>query len=161
MLVVFVVLGIALFALAIVGALFGTRHIMKRRDEAELERYLQDEDCDWERMPTTGGSEMSVLFHNTKSASSGIEIRVYFLSEPPDDSEYEGVCLSIIDPQCSNGMILEGFGRVVDAMRFGDGLWNDHFVGDVGIMEQKITEKREAWDQMQMEIIVGHYSHFM
>ena len=161
MLVVYVVLGIALLALAIVGAFFGTMHLMKRRDEAELERYLQDEDCDWERMETMGGAEMSVLFRNAKPAASGIEMRVYFLSEPPDDAEYEGVCLSIIDPQRGNGMILEGFARLVDAMQLGDGLWNDHFVGDVGIMEQKITEKREAWDQMQMEIIVGHYSHFM
>ena len=161
MLVVYVVLGIALLALAIVGAFFGTLHIMKRRDEAELERYLQDEDCDWERMETTSGLEMSVLFRNAKPVSSGIEMRVYFLSEPPDDAKHEGVCLSIIDPQRGNGMILEGFAQLVDAMQFGDGLWNDHFVGDVGIMEQKITEKREAWDQMQMEIIVGHYSHFM
>ena len=161
MLIVYVVVGIALFAVAIVGAFFGAMHLIKRRDEAELERYLQDEDCDWERMETMGGAEMSVLFRNTKPASSGIEMRVYFLSEPPDDAEYEGVCLSIIDPQRGNGMILEGFAQLVDAMQFGDGLWNDHFVGDVGIMEQKITEKREAWDQMQMEIIVGHYSHFM
>ena len=161
MLVVYVVVGIVLFALAIVAAFFGTMHLMKRRDEAELERYLQDEDCDWERMETSGGPEMSVLFHNAKPASSGVEMRVYYLTEPPEDAKYEGVCLSIIDPQRANGMILEGFGRLVDAMQFGDGLWNDHFVGDVGIMEQKITEKREAWDQMQMEIIVGHYSHFM
>ena len=161
MLVVYVVLGIALFALAIVGALFGTLHIMKRRDEAELQRYLQDEDCDWESIPTTGGPEMSVLLRNTKSASSGIEMRVYFLSEPPEDAEYEGVCLSIIDPERVNGMILEGFGRLVDAMQFGDGLWNDRFLGDAGIMERLIMEKREAWDQMQMGIIVGHYSHFM
>ena len=161
MLVVYVVLGIALFALAIVGALFGTLHIMKRRDEAELERYLQDEDCDWESIPTTGGPEMSVLYRNTKSESSGIDMRVYFLSESPEDAEYEGVCLSIIDPERVNGMILEGFGRLVEAMQFGDGLWKDHFLGDAGIMERLIMEKREAWDQMQMEIIVGHYSHFM
>ena len=161
MLVVYVVLGIVLFALAIVGAVFGTLHIMKRRDEAELERYLQDEDCDWESIPTTGGPEMSVLLRNTKSASSGIDMRVYFLSESPEDAEYEGVCLSIIDPERVNGMILEGFGRLVDAMQFGDGLWKDHFLGDAGIMERLIMEKREAWDQMQMEIIVGHYSHFM
>ena len=161
MLVVYVVLGIALFALAIVGAFFGTMYLMKRRDEAELERYLEDEDCDWESIPTSGGPEMSVLFRNTKPAASGIEMRVYFLSEPPDDAEYEGVCLSIIDPERVNGIILEGFGRLVDGMQFGDGLWKDHFLGDAGIMEQKITEKREAWDQMQMEIIVGHYSHFM
>ena len=161
MLVVYVVLGIVLFALAIVGAVFGTLHIMKRRDEAELERYLQDEDCDWESIPTTGGPEMSVLFRNTKSESSGIDMRVYFLSESPEDAEYEGVCLSIIDPERVNGMILEGFGRLVDAMQFGDGLWNDRFLGDAGIMERTIMEKREDWDQMQMEIIVGHYSHFM
>ena len=161
MLIVYVVLGIGLFALAIAGALFGTLHIMKRRDEADLERYLEDEDCDWEQVQTTGGTDMSVLFRNTEPESAGIEMRAYFLSEPPDDAEYEGVCLSIIDPQRANGMILEGFGRLVDAMRFGDDLWKDHFLGDAGIMERKITEKREAWDQMQMEIIVGHYSHFM
>ena len=88
-------------------------------------------------------------------------MRVYFLSEPPEDAEYEGVCLSIVDPERVNGMILEGFGRLVDAMQFGDGLWNDRFLGDAGIMERTIMEKREDWDQMQMEIIVGHYSHFM
>ena len=58
-------------------------------------------------------------------------------------------------------MILNGFDRVLDAMQFGDGLWNDRFLGDAGIMERTIAETRVAWDQMQMEIIVGRYGLFM
>ena len=43
----------------------------------------------------------------------------------------------------------------------GDGIWHDQFLGDAGIMEKMITEKRVAWDQVQREIIVAHYSLFM
>ena len=88
-------------------------------------------------------------------------MRVYYYGQVPEGGEDEGVCLSIIDPERHNGMILNGFGRPLDAMQFGDGIWNDQFLGDTGIMERMITEKRIAWDQMQMDIIVGHYSLFM
>ena len=68
---------------------------------------------------------------------------------PSDGSEgdNEGVCLSIIDTENRNGMILNGFALHLEAMQFGDTLWNDHFLGDTGIMERMITEKRVAWDQ--------------
>ncbi len=58
-------------------------------------------------------------------------------------------------------MILNGCEHVLDAMQFGDGLWNDQFLADTGMMERMITEKRVAGDQLQREIIVGHYSLFM
>ncbi len=161
MLVVYIVGGVVLFALAVVGTVYGISYLIKGKDEADLDRYLGDEECRWERMPTQGGGEANVLFRNTEPESAGIEMRVYYVSELPEGQEDEGVCLSIIDPARSDGVILNGFGRSLDAMQFGDGIWHDQFLGDAGIMEKMITEKRVAWDQVQREIIVAHYSLFM
>ena len=161
MLAVYIVAGVVLFALLVVGTVYGTSYLIKRKDEADLDRYLGDEECGWERMPTEGGAEGNVLFRNAEPESVGIEMRVYYVSELPEGQEDEGVCLSIIDPARSDGVILNGFGRSLDAMQFGDGIWHDRFLGDAGIMEKMITEKRVAWDQMQREIIVAHYSLFM
>ena len=119
-------LGIALFALAIVGAVFGTLRIMKRRDRPSWSDTCRTRAATGEH--TDHGrprDERPPPEHEI--GIERIEMRVYFLSEPPEDAEYEGVCLSIVDPERVNGMILEGFGRLVDAMQFGDGLWNDRF----------------------------------
>ena len=43
-------------------------------------------------------------------------------------------------------------------MKFGDDLWKQQFLGDIGIMERVIEEKRVAWDQLQREVVIGHYS---
>ena len=129
-------------------------------------RYLEGEDCQWERMGGSGASngvEENVFSLNHAPATQGIEMRVYKYAEPSDGSESddEGICLSIIDLSNRNGMILNGFALHLEAMQFGDTLWNDHFLSDTGIMERMIMEKRVVWDQMQQEIIVGHYALFM
>ena len=160
MLIVYIVVGVVLFVLAVVATVFVTGRLMRRKDEADLRRYLEDEGSSWERVATPAGGE-SILFRNTEPESVGIEMRVYYVADIPEGQEDEGVCLSMIDPERGNGMILNGFGRSLDAMQFGDGVWHDRFLGDAGIMEQMITEKREAWDQMQREIIIAHYSLFM
>ncbi len=85
-------------------------------------------------------------------------MRAYYFVEVPEGVEDEGVCLSIIDRQRGNGMILNGFARVLDAMQFGDDLWEEQFLGDVGIMEKVIEAKRVGWDQSQREVVIGHYT---
>lgn len=166
--VVLVILGILVAILVTIGAVFGVAYVMRRKQEGDLNRYLGSPDCDWERLSTggdaTAGVASTVYYRNRKPAeASGIEMRVYDYSRFHHDieAEAEGICLSIIDPQNVNGMILNGFGLPLEAIQFGNQLWNDHFLGDVGIMEQTITEKRAALDQMQREVIIGHYSHFM
>lgn len=171
--IVLVILGIIVAIMATIGAVFGVASLMRRKQENDLNRYLNSPDCDWERLFSGGGAAAdsgggpapsTVYYRNRKPAeASGIEMRVYDYSRFPHDieAEAEGICLSIIDPQNVNGMILNGFGLPLEAIQFGNQLWNDHFLGDVGIMEQMITEKRSALDQMQREIIIGHYSHFM
>ena len=159
MLAVYIVVGVVLFTLAIIGAFLGTGYLLKRKDKGDLERYLRRNDCRWEQVSATADDpSASVLFKNGEPEESGIEMRVYYIAQVPAGAEDEGVCLSIIDPGRSNGMILNGFGRTLDAMQFGDGLWHDRFLGDVGIMERVITEKRVEWDQLQREVIIGHYS---
>ena len=164
MLVIWIVVIIVLVAVLMVGAFFGVSYIMRRKVAADLDRFLRGENCKWERVRAPGeaanDAEGDVLYTNAAPKSSGIEMRAYY-SPPPDGTEDEGVCLSIIDPRHTNGMILNGFERVLDAMQFGDGLWNDQFLGDAGLMERMITEKRVAWNQLQREIIVAHYSLFM
>ena len=161
MLAIYIVVGAILVTLVIFGAFFGTIFTQKRRDEAELRRYLEGDECKWERMSTEERSPGSLLFRNTAPDSIGIEMRAYYFTDLPKGAEDEGVCLSIVDPNRNNGMILNGFGRMVDAMQFGDNLWNEQFLGDAGIMERVIEEKRVAWDQMQREVIIAHYSLYM
>lgn len=164
MLIIYIVVIIVAFAVLMVGAFFGISYLTRRKEAAALARYLKGENCEWERIPTPSeaaiDTEGDVLYKNAAPESSGIEMRAYY-SRPPEGAEDEGVCLSIIDPRRTNGMVLNGFEHALDAMQFGDGLWNDQFLGDTGIMEGMITEKRVAWDQLQREIIVGHYSLFM
>ena len=163
------VLGIVIAAIAailvIAAAVYWLTRLIKQKEVSDLNRYLQGEDCHWERLGNKESEviDESVYFVNHAPATQGIEMRVYEYAEPPDGSEGddEGVCLSIIDMENRNGMILNGFSLHLEAMQFGDTLWNDHFLGDTGIMERMITEKRVSWDQMQQEIIVGHYALFM
>ncbi len=166
MLILAIVLAVIAAILVIVAAIYWLMRLMREREAADLNRYLQSPECRWEQMgsSTGGASDDGASFYvNHAPAQQGIEMRVYEYAEPADGSEGddEGVCLSIIDSGNRNGMILNGFALHLEAMQFGDTLWNDHFLGDAGIMERMITEKRVAWDQMQQEIIVGHYALFM
>ena len=166
MVVVIVVVAVIAAVVLVAGSVYFLMRVMRQKEQGDLNRYLQSEDCQWERQggaPANGAGNGMVFFVNQAPASQGIEMRVYEYEEPADGSEGddEGVCLSIIDVNNQNGMILNGFALHLEAMQFGDTLWNDHFLGDAGIMERMITEKRVAWDQMQQEIIVGHYALFM
>ena len=165
MLILGIVLAVIAAILVIAAAVYWLTRLMKQKEASDLNRYLQGDDCHWERMGNmeTQVIDESVYFINHAPAAQGIEMRVYEYADPPEgvQGEDEGVCLSIIDTANRNGMILNGFSLHLEAMQFGDTLWNDHFLGDTGIMERMITEKRVAWDQMQQEIIVGHYALFM
>ena len=166
MLILGIVLAVIAAVLVIAGAVYWLTRMMKQKESADLNRYLQSETSQWERLGGSGSGEVleeGVYFVNHAPESQGIEMRVYEYAKPADGSpgDDEGVCLSIIDTGNRNGMILNGFALHLEAMQFGDTLWNDHFLGDSGIMERMITEKRVAWDQMQQEIIVGHYALFM
>ena len=166
MVIVIVVVAVIVALAVIAGGVYFITRMMKQREAADLNRYLQSEASNWERLGGSGSGEVleeGVYFVNHAPAAQGIEMRVYEYAEPSDGSrgDDEGVCLSIIDTANRNGMILNGFALHLEAMQFGDTLWNDHFLGDTGIMERMITEKRIAWDQMQQEIIVGHYALFM
>ena len=165
MLILGIVLAVIAAILVIVAAVYWLSRMMSQKEVADLNRYLAGAECQWERMgnKTSPVIDETVFFVNHAPASQGIEMRVYEYAEPEDGSEGddEGVCLSIIDTGNRNGIILNGFALHLEAMQFGDTLWNDHFLGDSGIMERMITEKRVAWDQMQQEIIVGHYALFM
>ncbi len=165
MLIVIVVVAVIVAVLLIAGVVFWFTRFMSQKETADLNRYLQGESCQWERMQTsaTESDDDSLYFVNHAPVSQGIEMRVYEYAEPMDGSEGddEGICLSIIDRENQNGMILNGFALHLEAMQFGDTLWHDHFLGDTGIMERMITEKRVAWDQIQQEIIVGHHALFI
>ena len=166
MVIVIVVVAVIAAVVLVAGAVYFLMRVMRQKEAADLNRYLQSADCQWERMGgalAAEGSPDNLYFVNHAPESQGIEMRVYEYAEPADGSEGddEGVCLSIIDRANHNGMILNGFALHLEAMQFGDTLWNDRFLGDSGIMERMITEKRVEWDQMQQEIIVGHYALFM
>ena len=165
MLILGIVLAVIAAILVIAGSVYWLTRLMKQKEVSDLNRYLQGENCQWERMgsPESQVIDDGVYFVNHAPEAQGIQMRVYEYAEPPEgvEGDNEGVCLSIIDTTNRNGMILNGFSLHLEAMQFGDTLWNDHFLGDTGIMERMITEKRVAWDQMQQEIIVGHYALFM
>ena len=165
MLILGIVLAVIAAIMVIAGSVYWLTRLMRQKEASDLSRFLAGENCQWERMGTPGEEVVAegVYFVNHAPATHGIEMRVYEYAEPSDGSEGddEGVCLSIIDTGNRNGLILNGFSLHLEAMQFGDTLWNDHFLGDAGIMERMITEKRVAWDQMQQEIIVGHYALFM
>lgn len=168
MLILGIVLAVIAAVLVVAAVVFWLIRFIQQKEQADLNRYLQGAECQWEQLGGasagngTGTGSMQ-YFINHAPESAGIEMRVYEYAEPSDGSEGddEGICLSIIDTANQNGMILNGFALHLEAMQFGDTLWNDHFLGDTGIMERMITEKRVAWDQMQQEIIVGHYALFM
>ena len=166
MVIAIVVVVVVAAVLLLAGAVFWLMRLIRQKETADLNSYLQAEDCQWERMGNAAASnavDQEVFFVNHAPAPQGIEMRVYEYAEPSDGSEGDddGICLSIIDLSNRNGMILNGFALHLEAMQFGDTLWNDHFLGDSGIMERMIEEKRVAWDQMQQEIIVGHYPLFV
>ena len=166
MVIVVVVVAVIAAVVLVAGAVYWLMRVMRQKEVADLNRYLQGEDCQWERLgsaPSEESDDGMVYFVNHAPAPQGIEMRVYEYAEPMDGSEGddEGICLSIIDRENRNGLILNGFALHLEAMQFGDTLWNDHFLGDAGIMERMITEKRSEWDQMQQEIIIGHYALFM
>ena len=166
MVIVIVVVAVIAALAVIAGSVYLITRMMKRKEADDLNRYLQGGDSQWERLGGSGSGEVleeGVYFVNHAPEEQGIEMRVYEYAEPSDGSrgDDEGVCLSIIDTANRNGMILNGFALHLEAMQFGDTLWNDRFLGDTGIMERMITEKRVEWDQMQQEIIIGHYALFM
>ena len=165
MVILIVVVAVVAAILLVAGAVYWLTRVMKQKEASDLNRYLRSENCQWERVGSAAdnGAGESLVFVNQAPASQGIEMRVYEYAEPADGSEgdNEGICLSIIDRENLNGMILNGFALPLEAMQFGDTLWNDRFLGDTGIMERIITEKRVAWDQMQQDVIVGHYALFM
>ena len=165
MLILGIVLAVVAAVLLIAAAVYWLTQVMQKKEASDLSRYLQVESCQWERLGDKESEviDESVYFVNHAPAEQGIEMRVYEYAEPADGSrgDDEGICLSIIDMANQNGLILNGFALHLEAMQFGDTLWNDHFLGDTGIMERIITEKRVSWDQMQQEIIVGHYALFM
>ena len=158
MLVVYLVIGVVVGIAAIVGGFYASVRLMRGEDTADLKRFLRNERCTWGEAPTPEGGPDTVLSKNAESEKSGIEMRAYYFVEVPEGVEDEGVCLSIIDRQRGNGMILNGFARVLDAMQFGDDLWEEQFLGDVGIMEKVIEAKRVGWDQSQREVVIGHYT---
>ena len=158
MLALYIVIGVVVVIGAIVGGFYASVRLMRGKDAADLERFLRSKSCTWEQVPTMEGGPDTVLYKNSEPESSGIEMRAYYFAEVPEGAEDEGVCLSIIDPERSNGMILNGFGRPLDAMQFGNDLWKQQFLGDVGIMEKVIEAKRVEWDQLQREVVIGHYS---
>ncbi len=164
------ILGIAVAVIAAVlvaaGGIYWLTRLMNKKETTDLNHYLQGENCHWEKVDGPAlaeGADNNVYFVNHASASQGIEMRVYTYAESAESlpSDDEGVCLSIIDRANRNGMILNGFALHLEALQFGDVIWNDRFFGDTRVMERMITEKRAAWDQMQREIIVGHYALFM
>ena len=165
MIILIIVIAVVAALALIAGAVYWLSRLMRQKEVSDLNNYLQGEACEWERMgqSITNRIEDGVYFVNHAPATQGIEMRVYEYAEPVDGSEGddEGICLSIIDRENQNGMILNGFALHLEAMQFGDTLWNDHFLGDTGMMERMITEKRISWDQMQQDIIVGHYALFM
>lgn len=165
MVIVVVVVAVIAAVVLVAGAVYFLMRMMRQKEASDLNRYLQSADCQWERLgsATSNSADENVVFVNHAPEAQGIEMRVYEYAEPADGSEgdNEGICLSIIDRSNLNGMILNGFSLPLEAMQFGDTLWNDRFLGDTGIMERMITEKRVAWDQMQQDIIVGHYALFM
>ena len=150
-------------AAAVVGLVGWLVYLLKNKDAADLSRYLRGDSCQWQQRTATAGGAGSVYFTNRAPEAQGIEMRVYYYSAPADGSpgDDDGYCLSIIDQGNGGGVILNGFARPLEAMQFGDGLWNERFLGDAGIMEEVITEKRTAWDQEQREVIVAHYAMFM
>jgi hypothetical protein len=167
MVIVIVVVAVIAALLLIAGAVYWLTRMIRRKEAADLSRYLQRADCQWERMEgaaaAAADASNNLYFVNHAPEPQGIQMRVYEYAEPSDGSQgdNEGVCLSIIDTANRNGMILNGFALHLEAMQFGDTLWNDRFLADTGIMERMITEKRVEWDQTQQEIIIGHYALFM
>ena len=145
MVIVIVVVAVIAAILLVSGAVYWLVRVMKQKESADLNRYLQGENCQWEQMKGASADD-NPNFVNHAPAVQGIQMRVYEYAEPSDGSEGddEGVCLSIIDLENSNGMILNGFALHLDAMQFGDTLWNDRFLGDTGIMEKMITEKKSG-----------------
>ena len=84
-LIISIVVIIVAFAVLMVGAFFGISYLTRRKQAADLDRYLKGENCQWERIPTPGeaatDTEGDLLYKNTAPESSGIEMRDVLL--PP------------------------------------------------------------------------------
>ena len=151
--------------LVVAGAIFWAIRFLRGQEANQLNRYLQEENCQWARntQATAGSSVETVYFVNGAPEPQGIEMRVYYYGGPADGSrgDDDDYCLSIINQEQRTGMILNGFIRPLEAMHFGDSLWNEQFLSDAGIMEETITEKRIAWNQLQEDVIIANYHMFM
>jgi hypothetical protein len=156
---------IVVAVLVVTAAILWAIRFLRHQEANELNRYLQDENSQWKRnTQATGGSAgESVYFVNGAPELQGIEMRVYYYGGPADGSrgDDDDFCLSIISQEQRTGMILNGFIRPLEAMQFGDSLWNDRFLSDAGIMEEMITEKRVAWNQMEEDVIIANFHMFM
>lgn len=156
---------IVVAVLVVSGAILWAIRFLRHQEANELNRYLQDENCEWERntQASESSSGESVYFVNGAPEPQGIEMRVYYYGGPADGSrgDDDDFCLSIISQEHRTGMILNGFIQPLEAMQFGDSLWNDRFLSDAGIMEEMITEKRVDWNQMQEDVIIANFHMFM
>ncbi len=158
---IYVVIGVGLVVAAV-----WLGYMVWRKDAADLARYLNRDGCPWERISRTSATPEApelVYYHNVGPDASGVEMRAYDYSQFPGQGEYDedGICLSVIDNSSGHGVVLNEFGRVLDALRFGDELWRDTFHEDPAVMQQMIEEKKEDWDQLQRDIMVIPYNHFM
>lgn len=165
MLAAYIVIGVAVGA-AIIAFAAWVLYTLRRKDADDLARYLRGGDCRWTAITAAsdGSSNAPEAIHYTHSGpdAKGIEMRVYDFSRFPghEGDDEDGICLSIIDHNNLNGMVLNRFDRELDALQFGDRLWNETFLEDPEVMARVIAEKRAAWDQEQKLVIMAHYGHF-
>ena len=84
MLILGIVLAVIAAILVIAAVVFWLSRMMSQKEVADLNRYLQGEDCEWERLgsSTAGTIEDGVYFVNHAPAPQGIEMRVYEYAEP-------------------------------------------------------------------------------
>ena len=123
---IYVVIGVGLVVAAV-----WLGYMVWRKDAADLARYLNRDGCPWERISRTSATPEApelVYYHNVGPDASGVEMRAYDYSQFPGQGEYDedGICLSVIDNSSGHGVVLNEFGRVLDALRFGDELWRGH-----------------------------------
>ena len=163
MLLGYIVIGVAVGA-AIIAFSAWILYTLRRKDADDLARYLRGGECRWNAVASGSSSAAGEAVHYRHSGpdTKGIEMRVYDFSRFPghEGDDEDGICLSIIDHTNHNGMILNRFDRELDALQFGDRLWNETFLGDPEVMSRVIGEKRAAWDQEQKLVIMAHYVHF-
>ncbi len=141
----------------------GAWRLVSNREAVALRRYLRSAGCPWARVTTIGGGE---FFTHNNTGAGRIQLRVYSYTEPLDGSpgDDEGICLSIVDQDNMNGVILNGFARPLEAMQFGNSLWSEKLLDNPELLEELVTEKRTIWalasqNQGTSEnFLVAHYS---